>query len=125
MAFPPLTDVALARLRVRAVQLAEVLGVPTASVGPTLDSVWVYSDMSMARFGSEVPAAIMADPALVLVRDSVALVESEDDDGETVWTTAEKVRQRDLELWRAEKQMEKQTGTRYGTRYSKESYSFT
>lgn len=61
-----------------------------------------YADTAFERFGEIVSLDLMQNGALFVARESTALVRVEND-GELVWTTAERLMPKDVEAWKAEK----------------------
>lgn len=91
-AFSGLSDAEYDQVRAEARALAAVLGAASAAAAP--DALWVYADMAMDEFGTEVDASIVQDANKFVSRPPAALVRFED-----TWTYAERVQRRDLEAW--------------------------
>ena len=86
----------LAAARIESSQLYDLLSDPSSGIKSSA-GVWRYSDVAHPQFADRVDDAYLVE-ATCVVRDSVALVQA----GEN-WTSAERVSEADLQLWRDEK----------------------
>jgi len=84
-------------LRVRAAELAELVGFPMAEVTEEVGD-WYVADPASALFGVRVPAAALAVPAAFVTRGSKGLAEV---DGE--WLAIERVLGDQLQKWKEDK----------------------
>ena len=91
----------MAAARSRVFQMIEMRGgtLPTAAALGGEDSTWFYSDTAFTSFSQEVPLHLVNDPERFVVRAAVSLVCHDGDD----WTTAERVRNKDVPAWLNEK----------------------
>ena len=107
-AFTHLTEAELTDIRQRATALAAILGVasPTPMVGVG-DARWLYSDMALLEFNTEVPLEMMTAGDHTVVRGTTALISRVDPNDPTrvrrLWTTAERVRDIHRAAWLGEK----------------------
>jgi hypothetical protein len=90
-------------MRDQVLALAQILGaaVPLEPVG-LAGAVWVFSDPCSEQFGSEVDVSLAANMARTRVGGLVGIVEADTPAGRQ-WTTMERVRRSDIEVWRGEK----------------------
>jgi hypothetical protein len=97
--FDPVDEATLASLHTTASRMAEVLGGATP---PVLDHVgrarWYVADTGLENFGDEIPDDVVNNGATGVVRGAMALVKMG-----TLWSFAEHVVERELDLWMASK----------------------
>ena len=87
-------------LRDECFELAALLGFPNRQVVPTL-GVWRISDTASDLFGEQVPEEATSDESVMVVRGATALVKlAGEDEG---WTTAERVLDEKLDMWKLKK----------------------
>lgn len=80
----------------------QLLLTPGTVALPVLEADWRFADTAFDRFGETVALDLVQNTARFVVRESTTLVRVEDD-GELIWTTAERLMPKDVEAWNAEK----------------------
>ena len=102
--FQRLDSQALDRLRYRAREIDTVLGYPTDHEAKLhAEAKWILSDPALEDFGSEVPDDVLGSGEKMVTRGSAALVHVINSDGIREWTTAQRVRGKDVADWLNEK----------------------
>lgn len=101
--FDPIDDAQLLALRTEARAMAEVMGADLSGTAqPALgvpEALWLYSDTGEDTFNTEVAGTDISRPTTV-VRGRWALVHTgEDDDGEQIFSVAERVKEKDRRQW--------------------------
>ena len=84
-------------------QLRDLLVAPKVEAAAQSVADYRFSDTSFERFSEIVPHSAVRDTANFVSRGAVALVQVTDDDGEALWTTADRVLPKDFETWLDEK----------------------
>jgi len=99
LAFDQLTTSELELLRAEALVVAELHGHRReVSATSSSDVVWLYSDPALEEFNTLVPTKLVEESVKNVVRASVGLVQSLNG-----WTTMERVKVVDREVWLGEK----------------------
>ena len=104
-AFDPVSEDDMDRYRHEARELATVLGYQPESVATsTSDSQWILSDTAVEGFGTEVAPEVVGSSDRIIIKGAVALVRITDPETDSLyWTTAQRVRTKDLQDWLDEK----------------------
>ena len=101
-----ITEVQLLAARQECQALASVMGPAAAgAAAPPAASEWLFADTAYEKFGDVVDPNITRNPVRMLTRESIAMVQVEDDGvpPELFWSFAERVGNADVETWKDEK----------------------